>query len=84
MIDCGSSHCFIDSHYEKVNYFPIVSIPQMRLHLIDELSLSYIMRATDISVQFPCRTTHQVRFSITKLDTKFPAVFGLDWLTLHD
>jgi hypothetical protein len=21
MIDCGSSHCFIDSHYAKVNYF---------------------------------------------------------------
>jgi hypothetical protein len=27
MIDCGSSHCFIDSHYAKVNHFPIVSVP---------------------------------------------------------
>jgi hypothetical protein len=26
MIDCGSSHCFIDCHYAKVNHFLIVSI----------------------------------------------------------
>jgi Aspartyl protease len=84
MIDCGSSHCFIDSHYAKVNHFQIVSVPCMRLRLIDGSSPSYIMRATDISVQFPCGTIHQVRFLITKLDTKFPAVLGLDWLTLHN
>jgi hypothetical protein len=34
MIDCGSSHCLIDSHYAKVNYFLIVSVPRMRLRLI--------------------------------------------------
>jgi hypothetical protein len=84
MIDYGSSHCFIDSHYAKFNHFLIVSVPQMRLCLIDGFSLSYIMHATDISVWFPCGTTHQVRFLITKLDTKFPAVLGLDWLILHN
>jgi Retroviral aspartyl protease len=84
MIDCGSSHCFINSHYAKVNYFLIVSIPCMRLHPIDGSSPSYITRATDISVWFPCETIHQVRFLITKLDTEFPAVLGLDWLTLHN
>ena len=61
-IDCGSSHCFIDSHFAKVNHFLIISIPQMKLHLIDGFSLSFIMCATGISVQFPCGTTHQVRF----------------------
>jgi Reverse transcriptase (RNA-dependent DNA polymerase) len=84
MIDCGSSHCFIDSHYAKVNHFLIVSVPHMRLRLIDGSSPSYITRATDISVRFPCGTTYQVRFLITKLDTKFPAVLGFDWLTLHN
>jgi hypothetical protein len=74
MIDCGSSHCFIDSHYAKVNHFPIVSVPQMRLCLIDGSSPSYITHATNISVRFPCG----------KLDTKFPAVLRLDWLTLHN
>jgi hypothetical protein len=56
----------------------------MRFCLIDGSSLSYITRATNISVRFPCGTTHQVRFLITKLDTKFPAVLRLDWLTLHN
>ena len=84
MIDCGSSQCFINSHFAKVNYFPIVSIPQIKLCLIDRSLLSFVMHTTDISVQFPCGTTHQVRFLITKLDTKFPAVFKLDWLTLHN
>jgi hypothetical protein len=84
MIDCGSSHCFIDSHYTKVDHFLIVSVPQMRLCLIDGFSLSYIMHATDISVWFPCGTTHQVRILITKLDTKFSAVLRLDWLNLHN
>jgi hypothetical protein len=84
MVDCGSSHCFIDSHYANVNLFPIVSIPHMRLRLIDGSSPSYITCATDISVQFPCGTTHQVRFLITKLVTEFPAVLRLDWLTLHN
>jgi hypothetical protein len=56
----------------------------MRLHLIDKSSLSYITHATEISVWFPCGTTHQVRFIIIKLDTKFPAVLGLDWLILHN
>jgi Retroviral aspartyl protease len=84
MINCGSSHCFINSHYAKVNHFLIISVPQMRLCLIDGSSPSYITHATDISVWFPCRTTHQVRFLITKLDTKFPTVLGLDWLTIHN
>jgi hypothetical protein len=52
MIDCGSSNCFIDSHYEKANHFPIVSVPQIRLCLIDRSSPSYIMCATDIFVWF--------------------------------
>jgi hypothetical protein len=50
MIDCGSTHCFIDSHYAKVNHFLIVSVPRMRLCLIDGSSPSYITHATDISV----------------------------------
>jgi hypothetical protein len=56
----------------------------MRLCLLDGSSLSYITCATDVSVWFSCGTTHQVRFLITKLDTEFPAVLGLDWLTLHN
>jgi hypothetical protein len=67
-----------------ISFFIPITVPQIRLCLINRSSLSYITHATDISVWFPCGTAHQVRFLITKLDTKFPAVLGLDWLTLHN
>ena len=44
MIDCGSSHCFMDSHFVKVNHFPIISVPRMRLRLIDGSSPCFIAR----------------------------------------
>jgi hypothetical protein len=50
MTDYGSSHCFIDSHFAKVNHFLIVFVPQMRLCLIDRSSPYYITCATNISV----------------------------------
>jgi hypothetical protein len=53
-------------------------------HPIDGSFPSYITCATDIYVWFSCGTTYQVRFLITKLDTKFSAVLGLDWLILHN
>jgi hypothetical protein len=69
---------------QKSIIFRLFPFSQMRLCLIDGSCLSYITHATDISVWFPCGTTHQVRFLITKLDTEFLAVLGLDWLTLHN
>ena len=27
MIDCGSSHCFLDSRFVEANGFPIISVP---------------------------------------------------------
>ena len=32
----------------------------------------------------PCGTLLQIQFLLTKLDRDFPAVLGLDWLTLHN
>ena len=84
MIDSGSSHCFLDEHYAKSNHFLIFSVPRMRFHLIDGSTPSFIMHATLIPVQFPCGTTLQIRFLLTKLDCEFPAVLGLDWLTQHN
>ena len=84
MIDCGSSHCFIDNHFATSNHFPIVPIPPMSLRLIDGTIASVITRATTVSVEFPCGTTMQIRFLLTKLDSELQAVLGLDWLTLHN
>ena len=35
LINCGSSHCFMDEKFAKDNYFPITLISLMRLKLID-------------------------------------------------
>jgi len=37
-----------------------------------------------LSVHFPCGTTHSIRYLVTQLDSDFPAVLGLDWLTQHN
>ena len=84
MIDSGSSHFFLDGHYVKSNHFLIFSVPRMRLCLIDGSTPSFIMHATLVPVQFPCGTTLQTRFLLTKLDSEFPGVLGLDWLTQHN
>ena len=85
MIDCGSSHCFIDSHFANANHFPLVPIsPPMTLRLIDGTSASVIMHATTIPLTFPCGTVQKVRFLLTKLDSELQAVLGLDWLARYN
>ena len=56
----------------------------MKLRLLDESLAGTITHASTISVKFPCGTLLQIRFLLTKLDHDFPAVLGLDWLTLHN
>ena len=84
MIDSGSSHCFLDEYYARSNHFPIFSVLKMRLRLIDGSTPSFITCATLVPVWFPCGTIMQIRFLLTKLDSEFPAVLGLDWLTQHN
>ena len=84
MIDSGSSHCFLNEYYARSNHFPIFSVPRMRRSLIDGSTPSFITRATLVPVRFPCGTIMQIRFLLTKLDSEFPAVLGLDWLTQHN
>ena len=31
LLDCGSSHCFLDEHFAHSNYFPITQISPMKL-----------------------------------------------------
>ena len=83
-VDCSSSHCFVDNHYAKSNHFLIVSILPIPLCLIDGAIHSVITHATTIPVQFSCGTVYTIKFLLTSLDSDFPAVLGLDWLTQHN
>ena len=84
LLDCSSSHCFLDEHFACSNYFPVTSISLMRLWLLDGSLARTITHASQISIKFPCGILLQIWFLLTKLDCDFPAVLGLDWLTLLD
>ena len=84
LLDCGSSHCFIDEHLAHANHFPITPIVTIGLCLFDGSLAGTITSTSEISIKFPCRTPLKICFLPTKLDCDFPAVLGLDWLTLHN
>ena len=56
----------------------------MMLRLLDGSLARTITHASTISIKFPCGTFLQTWFLLTKLDRDFPAVLGLDWVTLHN
>ena len=62
----------------------LTPISLMKLWLLDGSLAGTITHASTISVKFPCETLLQIQFLLTKLDCDFPAVLGLDWLTLHN
>ena len=46
--------------------------------------MSLLLSPVKLGVRFPCGTTHSIRYLVTQLDSDFPAVLGLDWLTQHN
>ena len=82
LLDCSSSHCFIDEHFARANHFPISTITPIGLRLLDGSLAGTITSTSDISIKFPCGTSQKLRFFLfIKLDHDFPAVLRLDWLT---
>ena len=63
---------------------PSIPIPPIPLCLIDRSMRPPITSTLTLTVQFPCGTTHSIRYLVTQLDSNFPAVLGLDWLTQHN
>jgi len=83
-LDSGSTRSFIDEGYVAEHNLPSIPIPPILLRLIDGSMRPPITSALTLSVQFPCGTTHSIRYLVTQLDSDFPAVLGLDWLTQHN
>ena len=76
LLDCGSSHCFLDEHFACSNHFLIIPIAPIGLHLLDVSLVGTIISTSEISVKFPCGTFLKMCFLLTKLDHDFPAVTG--------
>jgi len=83
-LDSGSTRSFIDKGYVVEHNLPSIPIPPIPFCLIDSSMCPSITSALTLSIQFPCGTTHSIRYLVTQLNSDFPAVLGLDWLTQHN
>jgi len=84
-LDSGSTCSFIDEGYVVEHNLPSILIPPIPLRLINgSMRRPPITSALTLTVQFPCGTTHSIRYLVTQLDSDFLAVLGLDWLTQYN
>jgi len=82
-LDSGFTYSFIDEGYVVEHNLP--SIPtHILLCLIDRSMHPPSTSTLTLTIQFPCGTTHSIRYLVTQLDSNFPAILGLDWLTQHN
>lgn len=81
LLDSGSSHCFIDFDFAQRNNLHLTPISPILLRLFDGSLVGTIFFAIDLPVTFPCGTTQDLSFYVTKLDSPSTTVLGLNWLS---
>jgi hypothetical protein len=80
LVDCGSSHCFIDSSFVHIHNITTFPIPPRRLHLLDGSSNSWITHAVELPIKYPTGDNFSAIFFVTTLDSSAALVFGYNWL----
>ena len=81
LVDCGSSHNFVDPEFINGLGIPTSSIPPLQLRLFDGSSNQIISRAITLSLHFPSGEVLSVDFLVTPLDKSVSAVLGYRWLS---
>jgi len=84
LVDCGSSHCFIETSLvqkQKLRTYPIPPIP---LRLFDGTCNATISEAIDLSIRFSSGKVTSETFYVTPLDSSCLIVLGYSWLSLHN
>ena len=81
LVDCGSSHNFVDPEFINALGIPTSPIPPLQLRLFDGSSNQIISRAITLSLHFPSGEVLSVDFLVTPLDKSVSAVLGYRWLS---
>ena len=74
LVDSGSTHCFVDPSFVKINSLSTYSVPLITLCLFDGTTTTMITEATDLSIRFTSG-------DVTPLDSDCKIVLGHNWLT---
>ena len=80
LVDCGSTHCFIDTTFANDNNLMTYTMPPQRLHLIDGSSNTWITHTIDLTIRYPTDDTFVFTFLVTLLDSSAALVFGYNWV----
>ena len=74
LVDSGSTHCFVDPSFVKINSLSTYSVPPITLCLFDGTTTTMITEATNLSIRFTSS-------NVTLLDLDCKIVLGHNWLT---
>ena len=85
LVDSGSTHCFIDSHFVEEKNMTAYSITPIRLKLFNRSSSSHmITKAIDIPLQITPGHITPFTFYVTMLNPSCIVALGYNWLTRYN
>ena len=84
LLDCSSSHCFIDLLFVTSNKIPTFLVPLIGLCLFDGTWKIIITQVAELLVVFSTGESFNLTFYVTPLDSSYSMVLGYSWLKQYN